>query len=94
MAERRTVTPKVEGSNPSPRAMTGRRLAVLLGPMVGIGARERLRLLAIGKVDDIALSYDELKNVDAVMQLLIDNVDTLQLFDGEEAFTIQLGDGT
>ncbi len=70
--------------------MTGRELAVLLGPMIGIGARDRLRALATEAVNDIALRYDELRDCDGVMQLLLDRVDDLQFIDGEEWFIIEL----
>ncbi len=73
--------------------MTGRELAAHLGPLLGIGARDRLRALVTGGVNDIALRYDECNDVNAVLGLCTTYVDELQLYDGEESFIIELGTG-
>lgn len=42
--------------------MTGRELALLLGPLVGAARRDDLRPLAQGRTDEIAIRYDEVRD--------------------------------
>lgn len=76
--------------------MTGHELAKLIGPLVGIGARDRLRPLAMGATSDVILRYDEVTDWGKMSALLIWMADDVQLYDGQEMFTLEIeesGDG-
>ena len=68
--------------------MSGAELARLLGPLVTIEGRERLASLARGATTDIALRYEWIKDWDKLGDLLIEHVDHIQLYDGQEWFTL------
>lgn len=70
--------------------MTGKELAVLLGHMVGMAGRARLRKIAMGKGTEVALRYDEVKDWSGLNKLIEDD-GVVELFDGEEWFVLQLG---
>ncbi len=70
--------------------MTGRQLALALGPFVGYNVKQRLARLMQGAMS-IALRYDEVKDW-SVIEKLIERVDEVHFFDGEEWFLIGLED--
>ncbi len=68
--------------------MTGRQLALALGPFVSYNAKHKLARLMQGAMS-IALRYDEVKDW-SVIAKLIDRVDEVHFFDGEEWFLLGL----
>ncbi len=70
--------------------MIGIDLARLLGKHITPSGRQRLQSLVRGESSDVVLRYDEVTNWDAVGKILIDHVNELQLFDGQEWFTIEI----
>jgi hypothetical protein len=70
--------------------MTGAELAKFLGPLVGIRARQDLRALAQGGIIEIALRFDEIKDWEVLGDFLIERADEIQLYDGQEWFTLFL----
>ncbi len=71
--------------------MTGRELAILIGPLLGPAARDRLRALVSGAVEDIALRYDEILDWKKMHAIIIagDKSGTINFFDGEEHFLLE-----
>jgi len=73
--------------------MTGRELALLIAPLLGMASRESLRALSLGEVGDIALRYDELSlDAWAKMSIIIvegDKTNTIKMYDGEEHFILE-----
>ncbi len=70
--------------------MTGRQLALALGPHVGYNVKHKLARLMQGAMS-IALRYDEVKDW-GVIEKLIERVDEVHFFDGEEWFLLGLED--
>lgn len=70
--------------------MDGRALAGLLGPLVGPAARERIRALAMGQSTLVSLRYDEIRDWKLMNKLTADHAEELELFDGEEWFTLEI----
>lgn len=72
--------------------MTNKELASLLGPLLTMSGRERMRPLLMGATTDVALRWEDVAKMSDLVKLLIDRVDDLQLYDGEEWFTIELAE--
>ena len=70
--------------------MTGPELARLILPLLKPAGIQRLRPLRIGETTDVALRWADVSNWDAMTELLCVYVDILQLYDGEEWFTIAI----
>lgn len=70
--------------------MNGRELASKLGPLVKTAGRQRLGPLAMGKCVDVHLRYEEVRDWDALGNLLMERSDVLQLYDGMEWFAIEI----
>lgn len=70
--------------------MNGRQLALALGPFVSYNAKQRLARLMKGAMS-IDLRYDEVRDW-SVIEKLIERVDEVHFFDGEEWFLIELED--
>lgn len=70
--------------------MNNVELAKLLGPLLTMAGRERLRPLITGQTTDVILRYEEVKDWGALSDLLVERVDDLQLYDGAEWVTIQM----
>ncbi len=70
--------------------MTGRELALALGPFLTYNAKHKLAPLMRGAMS-IALRYDEVKDW-SVIEKLIERVDEVHFFDGEEWFLLGLED--
>ncbi len=70
--------------------MTGRQLALALGPYVVHNVKPKLARLMQGAMS-IALRYDEVKDW-SVIEKLIERVDEVHFFDGEEWFLLGLED--
>ena len=73
--------------------MTGKELALLLAPLLGMASRDNLRALTLGTVSDIAIPYDEL-SLDgwAKMAIIIvegDKTNTINMCDGAEHFILE-----
>ena len=68
--------------------MTGRQLALALGPYVVYNAKQKLARLMQGAMS-IALRYDEITDWSVVAKL-IERVDEIHFFDGEEWFLLGL----
>lgn len=71
--------------------MNGRELARLLGPLLGVEARPRLRALTVEETNEISMSYDEVRDWAVMEKLLTGFASELHVFDGEERFTVALG---
>ncbi len=69
--------------------MTSKELARRLGPMLTMSGRERMRPLTMGATTDVALRWEDVAKFADLINMLIEHVDELQLFDGEEWFTIE-----
>ena len=72
--------------------MTNKELAKLLGPLLTMSGRERMRPLVMGATNDVALRWEDVAKMGDLVALLINKVDELQLYDGEEWFTIELAE--
>lgn len=70
--------------------MTGRQLALALGPFVSYNTKHKLARLMQGAMS-IALRYDEVTDW-SVIAKLIERVDEVHFFDGEEWFLLGLED--
>ena len=70
--------------------MTGRELALALGPHVVYNVKDKLARLMQGAMS-IALRYDDVKDW-SVIEKLIARVDEVHFFDGEEWFLLGLED--
>ena len=70
--------------------MTGRQLALALGPFLTYNAKPKLGSLMKGAMS-IALRYDEVKDW-GVIEKLIARIDEVHFFDGEEWFLLGLED--
>ncbi len=68
--------------------MTGRELALALGPHLTYNGKQKLARLMQGAMS-IALRYDEVKDW-SVIEKLIARVDEVNFFDGEEWFLLGL----
>ncbi len=68
-------------------------LAKILGPLLGAAGRERLRPLVIGATNDVALRYEDVNDWGKLTRFLIDRVDEVNLYEGEEWFIISLETG-
>ncbi len=73
--------------------MTGKELALLLAPLLGMVARDRLRALTVGAVGDIAIAYDEVSLDDwAKLAIIItegDKTNTINMYDGAEHLILE-----
>jgi len=73
--------------------MTGKELALLIGPLLGMGVRDRLRALSTEMVADIAIRYDEVtpENWVKLVHIMVagDANNTINLYDGEEYFILE-----
>lgn len=73
--------------------MTGKELALLIAPYLGVGARDRLRNLTLDAVGDIAIRYDEItpENWGSLVHIMVEgsNNGTINLYDGEEWFILE-----
>lgn len=68
--------------------MTGSELALFLGPLVGPEARRNLAALTRGDTTHVTLRYDWVRDWYRLGQFITDNVDEVQLRDGQEWFTL------
>ena len=66
--------------------MTGKELALLLGPLVGAARRDDLRPLAQGKTDEVTVRYDEVKDWTKFAAVLR----TVEHRDGQEFITLTI----
>ncbi len=68
--------------------MTGKELALLLGPLVGAARRDDLRPLAQGKTEEVAVRYDEIKNWVKFRDIL--HMEGVEYRDGQEFITLTI----
>ncbi len=68
-------------------------LAKILGPLLGAAGRERLRPLVNGATTDVALRYEDVSDWGKLTRFLVDHVDQVNLYEGEEWFVIALERG-
>ncbi len=68
--------------------MTPRELARMIAPFLGIEARDRLAPLYKMQCTDIALRYEWVNDWNKFGDILIQNIDDIQLYDGQEWFTL------
>jgi hypothetical protein len=65
-------------------------MASIIGRVVGMAGRERLRSFATGGTNDVALRYDEIREWDPLLKFMLANIATVQLYDGQEWFILEL----
>lgn len=68
--------------------MTGKELALLLGPLVGATRRDDLRPLAQGETEGVTVRYDEIKNWVKFRDIL--RMPGVEYRDGQEFITLTI----